>query len=259
MSRLAVLTAAALLVATSAAAAAPAAAQGPNAGLPRRLGPGTASGEPRLLFGAQFGLSQPVHEFRESTGATGIGGGAHAVFRDRSGVFGLRADFSGMRYGRERQQVRVFAGTGRVTADLVTNNSAFMLGVGPQLMAPSGALRPYAHATVGGAWLTTTSSINDRSGTNTPGDDREIFRTTNLSDGALAGGGGGGLLLRLGRGGGRSLGFLDLGARYLRTGRARYLTRGGIRDLPDGTTELDVREGPVSFWTYYVGLSVGSR
>jgi hypothetical protein len=184
----------------------------------------------------------------------------HGLFRlGGSGAFALRADGNFLRYGTERRRVPFIPGVGRVTADLVTTNSVGTFGVGPQLMAPSGAVRPYAFGTLGVANFSTTSVLRDDDRVRDDDDDDNVIaRDQNLSDWTLARAGGGGLLVRLG-GGRRSITFLDLAARYQHNGRARYLTRGGIRDNSNGTVTLDVREGPANFWTYHVGVSIGGR
>lgn len=250
-------TAAVLLA--PAALAVPLVAQLPGPGpVERPLGPGTASGEPRLQGGATFTLAQPVHEFRAAVPNTGLGGSGHFLYRVGAlGAFAVRADAGFLRYGRERRRVPILPGVGRVTADLVTTNNIFTLGVGPQLMAPSGLVRPYVNANVGLAAFTTTSELRDRNGGGSD-DDGVIASDRNQSSVTWASAGGGGVLMRLGQGR-RSLAFLDLGARYQHNGRARYLTKGGVVDLPDGSVALDVREGPANFWTYHVGLSFGSR
>jgi hypothetical protein len=255
MSRLAV---AITLAALAPLAAHPAAAQGPGGpAAAARLGPGTRGGEPRLMGGLAFALTQPVHEFHDAVPNRGLGGVAHALFRDRSGALALRADVGFTQYGRER--FRVPLGTNRVRVDAVTTNNIVTFGVGPQLMAPSGAVRPYVNGNVGFALFSTTSELRDRNATNNDDDDNVIARDRNQADGTWAGGGGGGFLVRLGRPGGRQIAFLDLGARYQNNGRARYLTRGGIRDNPDGTFALDVRESRANFWTYQIGVSLGGR
>jgi hypothetical protein len=187
----------------------------------------------------------------------GIGGVVHALYRlGGSGAFALRADGNFLRYGNERRRQPFLPGLGRVTVDLQTTNSVGSFTLGPQLMVPSGPVRPYALAAVGLTNFSTTSTLRDDDST---GDyDDVIARDQNLSDWTLARAAGGGALVRLGRGR-RTIGFLDLGARYQHNGRARYLTKGGIRDNPDGSVTLDEREGPANFWTYHVGFVIGSR
>ena len=216
------------------------------------LGPATGRGEPRLQGGLALSIGQPVHEFRQYV-ANGIGGAGHALYRvGRSGAFALRADGGLVNYGRETKRIPWNDGIGRITVDLQTNNNIFWAGVGPQLMAPSGILRPYVTGTVGFAVFSTTSSIRDRD-TN-----QEIVSDNNQIDGTWALSGAGGFLIPVARRP-RSIIFLDLGARFHRNGSVEYLREGGITDLPGGGVRYDRIRSAGDLWTYQLGISVGGR
>src|SRR5689334_19704182 len=121
-----------------------AAGQGTSAA-ERRLGPATAAGEPRLQGGLSFSLGQPRGAFRDYVD-DGIGVGGHALYRlDRRGAFAIRLDGGFLNYGRETLRLPLSdrPGGGRVRLDVTTTNDIVWLGVGPQLMAPRGPLRPY--------------------------------------------------------------------------------------------------------------------
>ena len=235
------------------AAGAPAAAlRAQPMGAPRPLRPGTRNGEPRLNGGAAFTVAQPVHDFHDYV-ANGVGGAGHVLYRlGAEGAFGLRGDLGFLSYGHERRRVPILPTTGRVTADLTTTNGIFWLGVGPQLMVPSGPVRPYANASAGFSVFTTNSTLKE------PYSDEEIASTNNQSDFTWAAGAGGGVLVPVSRRL-RNIAFLDLGARYHRNGRVRYLRKGGIVDLPNGTSRLDVIDSPADLWTFHVGLTFGGR
>ncbi len=240
-----------VLAAVLAAGAAPAAARAQTP-VPRPLGPGTRTGEPRLNGGLAPSIAQPVHEFRDYV-ANGVGVAGHGLYRlGAEGAFAVRADLELLTYGRERRRVPIVPGTGRVTADLTTTNGIASLAVGPQFMAPSGAVRPYVNAGVGFAVFSTTSTLELRD------TDEEIARDNNQSDFTWAAGAGGGVLVPVSRRP-RQIAFLDLGARFHRNGRVRYLRKGGIVDLPNGTSRLDVIDSPADLWTFHVGLSFGGR
>ena len=232
----------------------PAAAQD-AAAAPRPLGPATAAGEPRLQGGLSFSVGQPRGAFHRYVDA-GYGVGAHGLYRvDRQGAFALRLDGGFLNYGRETLRVPLSGrpGGGRVQLDLTTTNNILWLGAGPQLMAPSGAVRPYVNGTAGFSYFATTSSVKGRN-------DAESFaEDTNFDDAQFSWGGGAGVLVPLRRGA-RSLVFLDVGARYHDNGRnVRYLREGGIRDLPNGDIQLDVIRSRADLITWHVGVSVGGR
>ncbi len=216
------------------------------------LGPATRHGEPRLQGGIALSIGQPVHEFRQYV-ADGIGGSGHALYRlGQSGAFAMRVDGGLVNYGRETKRIPWNDRVGRITVDLQTNNNIFWAGVGPQLMAPSGILRPYVTGTVGFAVFSTTSSIRYRD------TDEEIVSDDNQVDGTWAVSGAGGFLIPIVRNA-RSIVFLDLGARFHRNGSVEYLREGGIIDLPGGGVRYDRIRSAGDLWTYQIGVSVGGR
>jgi hypothetical protein len=221
----------------------------------RPLGPATAAGEPRFMGGLSFSVGQPRGQFHRYVDA-GYGLGGHGLYRvDRAGAFALRVDGGFLNYGRETLRVPLNAGPGggRVQLDLTTTNNIFWMGVGPQLMAPKGVVRPYVNGTAGFSYFATTSSVKGRNNEESFADD------TNFDDAQFSWGGGAGVLVPVWRGP-RSLVFLDAGARYHDNGRnVRYLREGGIRDLPNGEIQLDVIRSRADLVTWHLGVSIGGR
>jgi hypothetical protein len=232
----------------------PAAAQTAS-GVTNDLGPATASGEPRFQGGVSFSAGQPRGAFHRYVD-DGYGLGAHGLFRvGREGALALRLDGGFLNYGREtlRLPLSTRPGGGRVQLDLTTTNNIFWLGVGPQLMAPRGVVRPYVNGTAGFSYFATTSSVRGRNNAESFAED------TNYDDAQFSWGGGAGVLVPVRRGA-RSLVFLDLGARYHDNGRnVRYLREGGVRDMPNGDVQLDVIRSRADLITWHVGVSIGGR
>jgi hypothetical protein len=226
-----------------------------TSGTARSLGLVTDAGEPRLQGGLSFAVGQPRGEFRRYVD-DGIGVAGHALYRlDRRGAFAVRLDGGLMNYGHETLRIPLndYPGGGRVRLDLTTTNDIAWLGLGPQVMAPRGAVRPYLHATAGVSYFATSSSVSGR-------DDPYWFaHDTNFDDTMFSWGAGAGVLVPVRRGA-RSLVFLDLGAQYRDNGRSvRYLREGGIRDLPNGGLQLDVIRSRADLITWHFGVSVGAR
>jgi hypothetical protein len=221
-----------------------------------RPGPAPAAFETRLAGGIAFGVVRPLGTFRRYV-STGYGVQGHALYRlDRTGALAVRLDGGATRYGREtiRTPLGTGPGGGRVRLDLTTTNDFYWLGVGPQLTAPRGAVRPYAHGTAGFTYLATTSRASGSGPVDAP-----FAQTTNLGDGQFAWGAGGGVLVPVHRGA-RTLVAVDVGGQYRDNGRnARYLRRGGIRDVPGGGVALDVIRSRADVVTWHVGVSVGGR
>ena len=207
-----------------------------------------AEGGPRrmpVFVGVAVGYAVPQRAFRDNV-RQGVGGDATLHWKvDRRGILSLGGELGFLGYGRETRRVPLSPTLGgRILVDLTTSNNIFFLGAGPMLVAPSGPIRPYASASAGVAAFWTESSVR--------GDwsDETFAQTTNHQDATLAWTGGGGVLVPLGRSG---RGALDVGVRWHDNGRVRYLRRGDIVDLPNGTVQLRVREGEAPFLLWRVG------
>jgi len=206
----------------------------------------------RFAINAGIAVAQPVGDFGRFVDA-GFGMGAGVAYAlDDKRIFSIRGDLGFIVYGSETQRVAI-PGIPRVRVDVNTTNNIFLYTVGPQIMAPSGAVRPYAHGFIGGSYFTTSSSLSGSSDY----DAGNYFSTQHAGDGVFAVGGEGGLLIPLRV---RSNPVaIDLGARYVHNGVTRYLTKGDIQDHPDGTVSYTPKETVTNFWTYRLGVRVGVR
>ena len=204
---------------------------------------------PRLYYGGGLQVMQGVGAFADSVPG-GFGGGFNMRYNlDRRGILSLRGDLGFQIYGNERKRI-AFPSAPRVTLEQNTSNTIFSYAVGPQLMWPTGRVRPYVNGFVGGAYYATTTSLEGDAWDNEPFASSENFHDNNLSYG-----GGAGVLLPFRTR--RTPVALDLGARYLHNGTARYLTPGSIEDTPDGYIP-HYTEGPANFVVYTIGVSVGA-
>jgi hypothetical protein len=198
----------------------------------------------RFTVGGDFAISQPKGEFATNV-PTGFGFDLTGMFKiDPKGYFNLRADVGGVQYGRERQQVN-FPNTGRVSLDLETDNRIGFGSLGVQLQNPDGWFRPYANAAVAATYFWTESSIKDNDNSET------IASTTNFDDWSRAWIFGGGVMIPFGR----SIGALNLGARYHYGARARYLREGDITDNADGSININPRESKTDLVLWQVGVT----
>jgi hypothetical protein len=198
----------------------------------------------RFSVGGDLALSQPKGEFANNV-PNGYGFDLTGMFRlDPQGYFNLRADLGGIRYGHERQRVG-FPVSGRVAVDLNTDNQIGFGAFGVQLQIPDGWFRPYANAAVAATYFWTESSISGA-------DNSESFlQTTNLDDWSHAWVFGGGVMIPFGR----SIGALNLGARYHYGASATYLKEGDITDNPDGSISLNPRNSKTDLVLWQLGVS----
>jgi hypothetical protein len=198
----------------------------------------------RFSFGGDLALSQPKGEFANNV-PNGYGFDLTGMFRlDPQGYFNLRADLGGVRYGHERTRIG-FPVSGRVAVDLNTDNQIGFGAFGVQLQIPDGWFRPYANAAVAATYFWTESSISGA-------DNSESFlQTTNLDDWSHAWVFGGGVMIPFGK----SIGALNLGARYHYGASASYLKEGDITDNPDGSINLNPRNSKTDLVLWQIGVS----
>jgi hypothetical protein len=208
---------------------------------------------PRVIAGGGLNFAQPVGEFAEHVNGAGGGSAFVVLGLDRAGVFGLRMDGGFLIYGHERKRVPLSNTIGgRIQVDLTTDNNIALFGIGPQITAPSGPVRPYLNGTAGLAYFFTQSSVDGSSGDNTP-----FARTENYRDPVFAWTGGGGVYIPLSAR--RTPVMLEIGAKFHGNGRARYLKEGSIQDNPDATISFTPIESRTDFVSYHLGVSFQIR
>lgn len=198
----------------------------------------------RFSFGGDFAISQPKGEFASNV-PTGYGFDLTGMFRlDPKGYFNLRADVGGVQYGHEQLRVG-FPISGRLAVDLDTDNRIAFGSFGAQLQIPDGWFRPYANAAIAATYFWTQSSISGADNS------ESVLTTTNQDDWSNAWIFGGGVMIPFGR----SIGALNLGARYHYGGTATYLKKGDITDLPDGSIILNPRSSKTDLVLWQIGVS----
>jgi opacity protein-like surface antigen len=204
------------------------------------------------MGGLNFIVGVPTGEFQDYIDA-GFGLNVNGVVPvKRNSPIALRADIGFLVYGSETKRVCFSETVGcRIQLDVTTTNSIFFGNIGPQLMLPTGAIRPYVNAGVGFSYFNTSSSV-DGSANN-----EDFARTTNFDDATMAWAAGGGVLIRLSSGNVPVL--LDVGARYNSNGSVEYLKKGDIHDNPDGSIVITPTRSEANLITLNLGVSIGIR
>jgi hypothetical protein len=204
----------------------------------------------RVALGGGLSVAQPVGEFRNYVD-NGFGGSGHLMFRiDPQGFLALRADVGLVIYGHETKRVSL-PGAGRVEFEVSTSNNILTYSIGPQLMVPTGPIRPYVNATAGGAYFFTESSVGGSDNAS------DFASTRNFDDHVPSYGYGGGVFVPFAV---RNADIgLDIGARFIRNGHTRYLREGGITDIPSGGFTVSPIESETNLVVYHAGISVGLR
>ncbi len=202
---------------------------------------------PSAFLDLGFIAAEPVGEFAQNIDQ-GWGfevGGRFPL--DAQGILSMRVDMGFINYGTERLFECSF--TCRVGFEVETTNNIFFTGVGPELSAPLGPIRPYIGIVGGLGYFFTTSRISDEGGYGS------FASTTNFGDAVFQWRGRGGLQLRLS--GGRTPVFLDLGGEYHANGIAEYVREGDIVDDADGGITIFTTLSEANLWTFHVGVSIG--
>jgi hypothetical protein len=197
------------------------------------------------LAGASAAVALPVGEFAEHVGAGGGIAGFMTVNLDRAGAIALRIDGSALAYGRATD-IAYLDGPYYFPVGVTTTSFIVGLRAGPQLTLGRGPVRLYGFGQAGFSYFATTTSFGDYDCGCGWYDD-----ITEQDDINWAWEAGGGMLVNVGRTG-RVM--LDLGARYLRNGRAQYLPASMVGDgvaLP-----LETQANLVAL---HLGVTVGLR
>ena len=204
----------------------------------------------RIGFAFSGLYAAPQDEFRQFVNDGWGLGGSFLVKVDPAGVLALRVDANWITYGNSRTNVPLSPTTGDlIRVELDTWHNVFMGGVGLQLQAPSGFVRPYVGATAGmGAFWTQTSIEGSDN------DDQPFASTTNQRDNTFAWSGVGGLVLPLTTAG---TVLVDLGVTYQGNGQATYLPPGvRFNDAGEPVMRRPVH-GNTNMVLYRVGVRIG--
>lgn len=207
-----------------------------------------ATGE-RAYTALSLALARPMGEFRNFVDIGGGLAGSLTLNLGRGSILGVRIDGSGVLYGQETQRVPLSETVQRVLVDVTTSNTILALGVGPQFTLGRGVMRVYGYGGVGFSYFATTSEVQGSR------DTTSFASTTNFDDFTAAWHSGTGLLMRVSYR--RTPVFIDLGSRYVRNGRARYLKEGSLREAAGGGLLIDPIESETNLVLFYLGVSVG--
>jgi hypothetical protein len=182
----------------------------------------------------------PRGDFDEFAG-TGLELNAHMLVVNRAGWLGLRVSGAGAFYRAVGQGV---AGVG----SLHLSNRTGTLDVGPQVTLPSGSVRPYGFASLGGTYIQTESSITGL--TNPLTQEDPVYNDVTHAFGL-----GGGVYVPL-TAGDRSI-SMDFGARYRWNGRTRFLDGNGITLVSPGQLSLNPTRVSPRLLILSLGVAVG--
>jgi hypothetical protein len=211
----------------------------------------------RYTAGVAGVYAQPLGEFgqnvRRGFGLDGFG----TLGLDSRGIFSLRAELGYLGYSTKTEPFYESNGYDYVELESETKSGVLTLGIGPQLMAPSGPVRPYAAATIGLARFATETAINLPARSSSSGTNETLYKETLSSDWVRSLAATGGLAFQLSFFGKGILG--DLGVRYHRNGLARYVSPEGVQYNGTETPTVTATESEADFVVYRLGILIPIR
>jgi hypothetical protein len=197
-----------------------------------------------------FIQSRPLGGLAENIGF-GYGLNAAYLLRlDQKGYLSLRADVGFAEYGNESMRVPLSPTIGgRIQVKVSTDNYIIPISIGPQLSIPTGPVRPYINAGIGGQAYLTDSHVDGSD------DNHDFAHTTNSQDFTSSWVAGGGVFIPLYMK--KMSVLLDVGVQYFGSGHARYLRPGSIEDLPNSQIRITSFESDTRLALVHLGVRIG--
>jgi opacity protein-like surface antigen len=212
----------------------------------------------RHSAGIAFIVGQPLGDFKQNV-RNGFGlDGMGTLGLDSRGIFSLRAQLGLLQYSRKTETFWVQGGFGLFELESETKSGVFTLGVGPQLMAPTGNARPYIAGTIGLARFSTTTAINVPADQSNSGTTEQIADETISSDNLLSLTGAAGVAFKLSIFGNSGV-MADLGVRYVHNGLAKYVSSDGVQYSGTGEPTITPTTSEADFLTYRLGVVIPIR
>jgi len=211
----------------------------------------------RYSAGIAFNVAQPLGDFSKNV-SNGFGvDGMGTLGLDSRGIFSLRAQVGWLQYSRKTETFFVPGAFGLLELESETKSGVLTLGAGPQLMAPSGNIRPYVAGTIGFSRFSTETAINIPASQSNSGTTEQLDQQTISSDFIMSLTGTAGIAFHVGFLGNSAMG--DLGVRYHHNGLARYVSSDGVQYNGTGDATVTPTTSDANFLTYRIGVVIPIR
>jgi len=212
----------------------------------------------RHSAGIAFIVGQPLGDFSKNV-SNGFGlDGMGTLGLDSRGIFSIRAQLGWLQYSRKTETFFVPGAFGLLELESETKSGVLTVGVGPQLMAPSGNARPYVAGTIGLARFSTTTAINVPADQSNTGTTEQLADETISSDNLLSLTGAAGVAFKLSIFGNSGV-MADLGVRYVHNGLAKYVSSDGVQYNGTGSPTITPTTSEADFITYRLGVVIPIR
>ncbi len=208
----------------------------------------------RFRASADFTMGFPRGEFKQNVDRAGIGGAGYFAYAFKKSPFSAGASFAVLVYGSETRPELLNVTIPEVPVNVTTRNSILMCHIVFRVQPPEGNFRPYVEGLTGFHYLWTETGIYDQRGFN-----ERIASSVNLSDWTWSVGAGCGVSLKvceIGKNGDKDQFaiFVDLGARFIKGGKAEYMREGSVR-RDGGRLSYDIETSNTDLVTARLGLS----
>jgi hypothetical protein len=220
--------------------------------------PNPAQGPARYSAGIAFDVGQPLGDFSQNVGTAWGLDGFGTLGLDSRGIVSLRAQLGWLQYSRKTEDFFVQGAFGTFELESETKSGVLTLGVGPQIMAPSGLARPYLVGTVGFSRFQTETAINVPSNQSNSGTTEQLASETPVSDFTLSLTAQAGVAFQLSIFGNSGV-LADLGVRYHHNGLAEYVSSNGVQYDGTGTPTITPTTSEADFLTYRIGIVIPIR
>lgn len=185
-------------------------------------------------FGLHFTLAVPQGSFADNVKQVGPGLSMNGGYRFKNTPVTLGGELGFSNFGIDRRTVPWSSTIPDLRVNVDNNYNLLQAFFLTRVGSPTGHFRPYVEGLVGLNYFFTETTVSSRGGANAG---EPIASDTNYDDTAFAYGLGGGFKIQVYNFKGRTEGngdipakkaYLNLSARYIRGGEARYLTKGSI-------------------------------
>lgn len=211
------------------------------------------SGE-RFHASIDFTLGSPRGEFGQNVDRAGLGGSGYFAYKFKNSPFSAGVSVAVLVYGSETRPELLDAAIPEVEVDVTTRNYILNCHFVFRVQPPAGDLRPYVEGLAGFHYLWTETGVYDQGCCN-----ERIANSVNQSDIAWSFGAGCGVMWKVYAPPNREdrnpfAVYIDLGARFLKGGRAEYLREGSMYQ-EKGQLVYDVKMSKTDLITARLGLS----
>jgi hypothetical protein len=208
----------------------------------------------KFQAGADFTLGFPQGEFERNVNKIGIGGSGYFAYKFKKSFFSAGASIGVLVYGSETRKELLSLAIPEVVVNVRTSNNILMCHFMLRIQPPEGKFRPYVEGLVGFQYLWTETGVYDRGCC-----DEKIASSVNQNDWTWSSGAGCGLSMKVydhGKNRERDTFaiFVDFGVRYLKGGKAEYLSEGSIRQ-EDGQLIYEIKMSHTDLITARLGLT----